>query len=124
MTRIYTKEEAAAMLADAQSPPWSSDGDCVIDSGGRSVSVWGFDADLMSAAPDLAASVIHHAERADKAEAEAAEWKRRAEEAEAALASMHRPKREPLRRLKPKIVGLDDDPFDCDEADLWCPGDD
>lgn len=115
--RIYTAAEAEALRKAATPRPWRTygnaahddapsdawtiehDGDTLAElhaddrpqhgdaSNEEVAEVVEADADLMAAAPDLAASVVHYARRAEKAEAELIEAHDRARDAEAERAA-------------------------------------
>lgn len=111
--RIYTAAEAESLLAGTTPGPWRTYGNAAHDdapSDAWSIAHDGItlaeahaddrpqydedaaeaveaDADLMAAAPDLAASVVHYARRAEKAEAELIEAHDRARDAEAERAA-------------------------------------
>jgi hypothetical protein len=106
--RIYTGAEALALL-EGHDDPWHAepgeDGRWLVvaDSDGDRYELADFDweetARLAAAAPDLAASVAHHAERADKAEA----------------------KRDALRSAAASVLGAwKVTKAQCDEGWRWC----
>lgn len=106
VTKIYSGDEARALLADHDAPPritygdlcglgvplcvdgremeWREDG----DGDGDWICVPEGEAAMHTAAPDLAASVVHHANRADAAEAACARLRRRITEIEARLPAL------------------------------------